>query len=184
MHALGELVTTVDKMRGTVFPAPPRAQKYSQPTDARRPAEEVRDLLKALVLFQYQRQAEALQLAFQEALQAMEAAVPEVWPEGPQNGHTPVNVHALLISQLLGDDVMHQCSFDSDPVVVFQLTGPNSTANSIMASFQQQQQQQPAGPAAPQQGEHNCHPPLLPTALMWPLSVLLSQMQTSWCRQR
>lgn len=185
MYALSELITTVDKMRGTVFPAPPRAQKYSQPTDAHRPAEEVNDLLKALVLFQYHRQAEALQLAFQEALQMMEAAVPEVWPEGPQNGQTPVNVHMLPISQLLGDDAMHQHSFDSDLVAVFQLTGPNSTANSIMASFQQQQLQ---SPSASQQGEHNCHSLstslLLQMALMCPLLVLLSQMQTSWYRQR
>ncbi|CAG04536.1 unnamed protein product [Tetraodon nigroviridis] len=90
--ALSELVTTVDKMR-----------------------EEVSSLLKALVLFQYQRQAEALQLAFQQALQSMEAAVPEVWPEGPQSARAP-------------------------------LTGPNSTANSITASFQQQQ-----SPSASQQ---------------------------------
>lgn len=37
-------------------------------------------------------------------------------------------------------------------LLAFQLTGPNSTANSIMASFQQQQQQQQR-PAASQQGE-------------------------------
>lgn len=119
MYALGELITTVDKMRGTVFPAPPRAQKYCQPTDAHCPAEEVNDLLKALVLFQYHRQAEALQLAFQEALQMMEAAVSEVWPEGLQNGQTPVHVHKLLISRLLGDDAMHQQSFDSDLMAFF-----------------------------------------------------------------
>uniref|UniRef100_A0A8C2WX10 Elongator complex protein 1 n=1 Tax=Cyclopterus lumpus TaxID=8103 RepID=A0A8C2WX10_CYCLU len=69
---------------------------------------EVHGLLKALVLFQFDKQAEKLQPAYEEALQAMEAAVPEVW-----------------------------------------LTGPNSTANSIMASFQQQQR-----PAAPQPGRH------------------------------
>ncbi|KAI3351418.1 hypothetical protein L3Q82_020272, partial [Scortum barcoo] len=96
MYALGEIITTVDKMR-----------------------EEVHGLLKALVLFQFDRQAEKLQLAYEEALQMMEAAVPEVWPESLQN------------SQAL-------------------LTGPNSTANSIMASFQQQQR-----PAASQQGQRN-----------------------------
>uniref|UniRef100_A0A671U958 Elongator complex protein 1 n=1 Tax=Sparus aurata TaxID=8175 RepID=A0A671U958_SPAAU len=100
MYALGEIITTVDKMR-----------------------EEVHSLLKALVLFQFDKQAEKIQLTYEEALQMMEAAVPEVWPEGLQNSQAQVN-----------------------------LTGPNSTANSIMASFQQQQQQQQR-PAASQQGE-------------------------------
>uniref|UniRef100_A0A8C9YF06 Elongator complex protein 1 n=1 Tax=Sander lucioperca TaxID=283035 RepID=A0A8C9YF06_SANLU len=95
MYALGEILTTVDKMR-----------------------EEVHSALKALVLFQFDKQAEKLQLAYDDALQTMEAAVPEVWPEGLQNSQAP-------------------------------LTGPNSTANSIMASFQQQQR-----PAA-SQGQHN-----------------------------
>uniref|UniRef100_A0A8C4GK70 Elongator complex protein 1 n=1 Tax=Dicentrarchus labrax TaxID=13489 RepID=A0A8C4GK70_DICLA len=94
MYALGEIITTVDKMR-------------------------VHNLLKALVLFQFDKQAEKLQLAYEEALQTMEAAVPEVWPEGLQNSQAP-------------------------------LTGPNTTANSIMASFQQQQR-----PAASQQGQLN-----------------------------
>lgn len=60
--------------------------------DACLPAEEVNSLLKALVLFQYHRQAEALQLAFHQALQTMEAAVPEVWPDGPQNAPAPVKL--------------------------------------------------------------------------------------------
>uniref|UniRef100_A0A8C4E9K8 Elongator complex protein 1 n=1 Tax=Dicentrarchus labrax TaxID=13489 RepID=A0A8C4E9K8_DICLA len=66
MYALGEIITTVDKMR-------------------------VHNLLKALVLFQFDKQAEKLQLAYEEALQTMEAAVPEVWPEGLQNSQAPVN---------------------------------------------------------------------------------------------
>ncbi len=48
-------------------------------------------LLKALVLFQFDKQAEKLQLAYEEALHMMEAAVPEVWPEGLQNAQAPVN---------------------------------------------------------------------------------------------
>lgn len=57
------------------------------------------NLLKALVLFQYHRQAERLQLAFHEALQMMEAAVPEVWPEGPHNGQMPVTLpHMMAVS--------------------------------------------------------------------------------------
>uniref|UniRef100_A0A3P9L654 Elongator complex protein 1 n=1 Tax=Oryzias latipes TaxID=8090 RepID=A0A3P9L654_ORYLA len=99
MYALSEIITTVDKMR-----------------------EEVHCLLKALVLFHFDKQAQKLQLAFGEALQTMEAAVPEVWPEGVQTSHAPV-------------------------------TGPNSTANSITASFQQQKPSaaptDPEVPAAP-----------------------------------
>ncbi|XP_070693015.1 elongator complex protein 1 [Pempheris klunzingeri] len=113
MHALGEITTTVDKMR-----------------------EEVHNLLKALVLFQFDKQAEKLQLAYGEALQMMEAAVPEVWPEGLQNNPAP-------------------------------LTGPNSTANSIMASFQQQQR-----PAASQQAAEVPTPPKMRNGVKWKLSVL------------
>lgn len=58
-------------------------------------AEEVHGLLKALALFQLERQAEKLQQAFEEALQTMEAAVPEVWPEGQQNSQTPVRHHGM-----------------------------------------------------------------------------------------
>lgn len=58
----------------------------------RSPAEEVHGLLKALVLFQFDKQAEKLQLAYGEALQMMEVALPEVWPEGQQNGQAPVSI--------------------------------------------------------------------------------------------
>ena len=55
------------------------------------PTEEVHSLLKALVLFQFDKQAEKLQLTYEEALQMIEAAVPEVWPEGLQSSQAPVN---------------------------------------------------------------------------------------------
>ncbi|GAA6221988.1 elongator complex protein 1 [Lates japonicus] len=113
MYALGEIITTVDKMR-----------------------EEVHNLLKALVLFQFDKQAEKLQLAYEGALQMMEAAVPEVWPEGLQNNQAP-------------------------------LTGPNSTANSIMASFQQQQR-----PAASQPDAEVMAPPKMRNGVKWKLSIL------------
>ncbi|XP_062281741.1 elongator complex protein 1 [Scomber scombrus] len=116
MYALSEIITTVDKMR-----------------------EEVHNLLKALVLFQFDRQAEKLQLVYEEALQMMEAAVPEVWPEGLQNNQAP-------------------------------LTGPNSTANSIMASFQQQQQQQK--PVTSQQDAEIPPPPKMRNGVKWKLIVL------------
>ncbi|XP_054872358.1 elongator complex protein 1-like isoform X2 [Amphiprion ocellaris] len=113
MYALGEMITSVDKMR-----------------------EEVHNLLKALVLFQFDKQAAKLQLSYEEALQMMEAAVPEVWPESLQN------------SQAL-------------------LTGPNSTANSIMASYQQQQR-----PAASQQDAEVPTPPKMRNGIKWKLTVL------------
>ncbi|XP_023265311.1 elongator complex protein 1 [Seriola lalandi dorsalis] len=113
MYALGEIITTVDKMR-----------------------EEVHSLLKALVLFQFDKQAEKLQLAYEEALQMMETAVPEVWLESLQNNQAP-------------------------------LTGPNSTANSIMASFQQQQQK----PAASQDAEVLV-PPKMRNGVKWKLTIL------------
>ncbi|XP_054453023.1 elongator complex protein 1 [Anoplopoma fimbria] len=114
MYALGEILTTVDKMR-----------------------EEVHGLLKALVLFQFDKQAEKLQPAYEEALQMMEAAVPEVWPESLQNNQAP-------------------------------LTGPNSTANSIMASFQQQQR-----PAASQPAAEVLMPPKMRNGVKWKLAVLM-----------
>ncbi|XP_026186169.1 elongator complex protein 1 isoform X1 [Mastacembelus armatus] len=112
MHALGEIITTVDKMR-----------------------EEVHNLLKALVLFQFDKQAEKLQVVYEEALQMMESAVPEVWPEGLPNNQAP-------------------------------LTGPNSTANSIMASFQQQK------PAASQQDAEVLTPPKMRNGVKWKLTIL------------
>ncbi|TKS72801.1 Elongator complex protein 1 [Collichthys lucidus] len=113
MYALGEIITAVDKMR-----------------------EEVHGLLKALVLFQFDKQAEKLQLVYEEALHMVEVAVPEVWPENLQNTQAP-------------------------------LTGPNSTANSIMASFQQQQ-----SPAASQQAAEVMTPPKMRNGVKWKLSVL------------
>lgn len=53
-------------------------------------AEEVHGLLKALVLFQFDKQAEKLQLAYEEALHMMETSVPEVWPDGLQGNQAPV----------------------------------------------------------------------------------------------
>ncbi|XP_061541466.1 elongator complex protein 1 isoform X2 [Phycodurus eques] len=97
-YALGEIVTSVDKMR-----------------------EEVQALLKALVLFRLDERAEELQLVFEEALRAMEEAVPEVWPQGTHSSRAP-------------------------------MMGPSSTANSIMASLQQQQ---PPLPPTSQQGEQD-----------------------------
>lgn len=54
-------------------------------------AEEVHSLLKALVLFQFDKQAEKLQLSYDQALQMMEAAVPEVWPDNLCNNQATVS---------------------------------------------------------------------------------------------
>lgn len=51
-----------------------------------------------LVLFQFDKQAEKLQLTYDEALQMMEAAVPEVWPEGLQTSQAPVNIVLISLS--------------------------------------------------------------------------------------
>uniref|UniRef100_A0A8C9U140 Elongator complex protein 1 n=1 Tax=Scleropages formosus TaxID=113540 RepID=A0A8C9U140_SCLFO len=98
LHALTETLYTVDKLR-----------------------EEVHSLLKALVLFGLDSQAQKLQQDYGEVLLLMEASIPEVWPEGQQQSSVPV-------------------------------TGPNSTANSIMASYQQQK----PSPLVPQQGLYKC----------------------------
>lgn len=50
-----------------------------------------------LVLFQFDKQAEKLQLTYDEALQMMEAAVPEVWPEGLQTSQAPVNIVLIIV---------------------------------------------------------------------------------------
>lgn len=94
-------------------------------------SEEVHSLLKALVLFHFDKQAQKLQLAFSEALQMMEGAVPEVWPEGGPTSQTPVRT-ALTKSQP-APFRNSKCDVCSP-----QITGPNSTANSITASLQQQ----------------------------------------------
>ncbi|KAJ3588151.1 hypothetical protein NHX12_011746 [Muraenolepis orangiensis] len=85
LHALADIVGAVDKLR-----------------------EELHSLLKALVLFQYDKQAQKLQLAYDEALLMLQVAIPEVWQEAALQTQAPI-------------------------------TGPDSTANSITASLQQQQ---------------------------------------------
>lgn len=100
-------------------------------------SEEVHCLLKALVLFHFDKQAQKLQLAFGEALQTMEAAVPEVWPEGVQTSHAPVS-RALSHRATARLPLKGSRSQSDACTPTPQVTGPNSTANSITASFQQQ----------------------------------------------
>ncbi|OXB66109.1 hypothetical protein ASZ78_012452 [Callipepla squamata] len=91
LEVLGENVRAVDSVRG-----------------------DVHVLLKQLVLFGFDEQAEGLQQVLEEVLQLMETSIPEIW--------TP----ALQQSSL-------------NPVL-----GPNSTANSIMAAYQQKRMVAPA----------------------------------------
>ena len=95
MYALGEIFTTVDKMRGKKtgekhWDADSSVSSLYCCNESCWFAEEVHNLLKGLVLFQYDKQAEKLQLGYEEALHTMEAALPEVWPEGLQNNQAPV----------------------------------------------------------------------------------------------
>ncbi len=55
------------------------------------PAEEIRSLLKALVLFQFDSVASSLQRDYSELLQLMETALPEIWTDNLQQGQTPVS---------------------------------------------------------------------------------------------
>lgn len=55
------------------------------------PAEEVRSLLKALVLFRFDGAASSLQRDYGELLQLMETALPEIWTDNLQQGQTPVS---------------------------------------------------------------------------------------------
>ncbi|XP_030823995.1 elongator complex protein 1 [Camarhynchus parvulus] len=74
---------------------------------------EIHILLKQLVLFGYDEQAGALQQVLEEVLQLMETSVPEIW--------TP----------------------DMQQSSVSLVLGPNSTANSIMAAYQQKRMMPP-----------------------------------------
>ncbi|XP_036407119.1 elongator complex protein 1 [Megalops cyprinoides] len=113
LHALAEIIHTVDKMR-----------------------DEVHSLLKALVLFGFDSQAGKLQQYCGEALQLMESAIPEIWQGDQAQSHNPI-------------------------------TGPNSTANSIMASYQQQRP-----PLVIQQDAEIFIPPKMKNDIKWKLSIL------------
>ncbi|XP_074809796.1 elongator complex protein 1 isoform X3 [Natator depressus] len=98
---------------------------------------EVHSLLKGLVLFGYDELARQLQQALEEALQLIERSLPEIWTTDLQQN--PAN-----------------------PVL-----GPNSTANSIMAAYQQQRI---AAPAV--QDAELLIPPKLNKNIQWKLNLL------------
>ncbi|XP_075382407.1 elongator complex protein 1 isoform X2 [Mycteria americana] len=94
-------------------------------------------LLKQLVLFGYDEQAGALQQVLEEVLQLMETSIPEIWT--PDLQQSSVN-----------------------PVL-----GPNSTANSIMAAYQQKRMMTPVV-----QDPELLIPPKLNKNLQWKLHLL------------
>ncbi|XP_037228727.1 elongator complex protein 1 isoform X2 [Falco rusticolus] len=94
-------------------------------------------LLKQLVLFGYDEQAGALQQALEDVLQLIETSIPEIW--------TP--------------DLQQSC--------VNQVLGPNSTANSIMAAYQQKRMMTPIV-----QDPELLIPPKLNKNLQWKLHLL------------
>ncbi|XP_054667124.1 elongator complex protein 1 isoform X2 [Grus americana] len=94
-------------------------------------------LLKQLVLFGYDEQAGALQQVLEEVLQLMESSIPEIW--------TP-DLQQNSVSPVLG---------------------PNSTANSIMAAYQQKRMVTPVV-----QDPELLIPPKLNKNLQWKLHLL------------
>ncbi|GAA6093027.1 elongator complex protein 1 [Tachysurus ichikawai] len=113
LHAIIQIIHVVDKMR-----------------------EEIHGLLKALVLFQFDKLASSLQSDYSELLQLIDRGIPVIWHEGIQQSQAPI-------------------------------TGPNSTANSIMASFQQ-----PRPVTVPRQDAEILTPPKMRQAVTWKLSIL------------
>ncbi|XP_049652381.1 elongator complex protein 1 isoform X2 [Accipiter gentilis] len=94
-------------------------------------------LLKQLVLFGYDEQAGALQQVLEEVLQLMETSIPEVW------------------------------TLDLQQSSVNPVLGPNSTANSIMAAYQQKRMMTPVV-----QDPELLIPPKLSKNLQWKLHLL------------
>ncbi|XP_045418501.1 elongator complex protein 1 isoform X1 [Lemur catta] len=98
--------------------------------------DEVYHILKVLFLFEFDEQGRELQKAFEDTLQLMERSLPEIW--------------ILTDQQNLATPVL----------------GPNSTANSIMASYQQQKTSAPVFDA------ELFIPPKINKKTQWKLSLL------------
>lgn len=98
--------------------------------------EEVYHILKVLFLFEFDEQGRGLQKAFEDTLQMMERSLPEIWT------------------------LTHQQN-SATPVL-----GPDSTANSIMASYQQQKTSVPVLDA------ELFIPPKINRKTQWKLSLL------------
>ncbi|XP_074136167.1 elongator complex protein 1 isoform X1 [Sminthopsis crassicaudata] len=99
--------------------------------------DDIYQLLKVLFLFEYDEQARELQKMFEDTLHLMESSIPEIW--------TPSRQQNLTI-----------------PVL-----GPNSTANSIMASYRQQKASAPVF-----QDAELFIPPKINKTIQWKLNLL------------
>ncbi|XP_049641142.1 elongator complex protein 1 [Suncus etruscus] len=97
--------------------------------------DEIRHILKVLFLFEFDEQGRELQKTYEDTLQLVEKSVPEIWT------------------------LKHQQS-SATPVL-----GPNSTANSIMASYQQKM-------STPTHVPELLIPPKINTRTHWKLSLL------------
>ncbi|XP_024609453.1 elongator complex protein 1 [Neophocaena asiaeorientalis asiaeorientalis] len=98
--------------------------------------DEIYHILKILFLFEFDEQGRELQKAFEDTLQLMERSLPEIWTLTPQQS-------------------------SATPVL-----GPNSTANSIMASYQQEKTSVPVLDA------ELFIPPKINRRTQWKLSLL------------
>ncbi|NWT12489.1 ELP1 protein, partial [Vireo altiloquus] len=98
---------------------------------------EIHILLKQLVLFGYDEQAGALQQVLEEVLQLMETSIQEIWTPDLQQSSVSLGL------------------------------GPNSTANSIMAAYQQKRMMPPVV-----QDPEVLTPPKLNKNLQWKLHLL------------
>ncbi|XP_060010656.1 elongator complex protein 1 isoform X3 [Lagenorhynchus albirostris] len=98
--------------------------------------DEIYHILKILFLFEFDEQGRELQKAFENTLQLMERSLPEIWTLTPQQS-------------------------SATPVL-----GPNSTANSIMASYQQEKTSVPVLDA------ELFIPPKINRRTQWKLSLL------------
>nr|XP_030714948.1 elongator complex protein 1 isoform X4 [Globicephala melas] len=98
--------------------------------------DEIYHILKILFLFEFDEQGRELQKAFEDTLQLMERSLPEIWTLTPQQS-------------------------SATPVL-----GPNSTANSIMASYQQERTSVPVLDA------ELFIPPKINRRTQWKLSLL------------
>ncbi|KAL2294004.1 hypothetical protein Nmel_007714 [Mimus melanotis] len=117
---------------------------------------EIHTLLKQLVLFGYDVQAGALQQVLEEVLQLMEISVPEIWtPDLQQSSASLVCAHP------------HYLSHSLDSIKCLAVLGPNSTANSIMAAYQQKRMTPPVV-----QDPEVLTPPKFNKNLQWKLHLL------------
>ncbi|KAF5903355.1 elongator complex protein 1 [Clarias magur] len=78
LHAIIQIIRVVDKMR-----------------------EEIHSLLKALVLFQFDKLASSLQTDYSELLQLIDTGIPQIWHEGIQQSQTPITGPNATVNSIM-----------------------------------------------------------------------------------